>query len=45
MAKKHALTHMIYAVLVMTIIMVIIRCNQDFVASIFTKDQQDVIYI
>ena len=36
MAKVHAVTHIIYAVLVMTLIAVIVKVNEDFVSSIFT---------
>ncbi len=45
MAKKHAITHLIYAVLIMTIIMVIIKANENFVSSIFTQDEEDIYYI
>ena len=45
MAKKHAWTHMVFATLVMTIIMIFMRIFEDFVAEIFTSDPQDVAYI
>ena len=45
MAKKHALSHIVYAVLVMSIIMLILRANEDLVAGIFTNDEKDMKYI
>ena len=39
MAKKHSVTHLAYAVAVMTLIMIIIKINEDAVASIFTQDE------
>lgn len=45
MAKKHAWTHMGFAVLIMSIIMVFIRVYDDAVARIFTSDPEDILYI
>ena len=45
LAKKHAITHVIYATFLMTIIMVIIKLNEDFVAGLFTDHPEDIKYI
>jgi len=45
MAKRHAVTHVVFAVLAMTGIMVAIRLNQTSVARLFTDDDEDVKYI
>ena len=45
MAKKHAISHVTYAVLVVAIIVVAIKFNEDAVAGIFTSDPKDIVYI
>lgn len=45
LAKKHAITHVIYATFLMTIIMVTIKLNEDFVAGLFTDHPEDIKYI
>ena len=45
MAKKHGVTHVLYAVIIMTLIMIAIMCNEDFVAGLFTDDETDIWYI
>ena len=45
MAKKHAITHLIYATTMMAIIMLILRTNQEVVAGLFTNDEEDMYYI
>ncbi len=44
-AKRHAYTHVIYALFIMSIIMVCISLNEDSVASLFTEDPPDIVYI
>ena len=41
MAKKQSITHMTFAVFLMTIIMVFITIYDDAVASLFTADPED----
>ena len=45
MAKKHAVTHMSFAVLIMSLIMVMITIFDDEVAGLFTSDPTDIHYI
>ena len=45
MAKKHAITHVSFAIFIMTIIMVCIKIFEQGVARIFTEDPEDVFYI
>mmetsp|Transcript_37541 Transcript_37541/g.49370 ORF Transcript_37541/g.49370 Transcript_37541/m.49370 type:complete len:158 (+) Transcript_37541:991-1464(+) len=45
LAKKHAITHVTFAVLIMTLIMVCIKVKDDAVASLFTEDPEDIYYI
>jgi len=45
MAKKHAVTHVSFAVLLMLIVLVLINLYDEEVASIFTDDLQDIMYI
>ena len=45
LAKKHAITHVLFAVLLTTIIMIAIKLNEDTVAGLFTSDAQDIVYI
>jgi len=45
LAKKHAITHIIYCELLMTIIMVLIKFNEDAVAGLFTDHPEDIAYI
>ena len=45
MAKKHASTHVAFAVLVMFVIMICIMFNKDTVAGLFTSDEDDIYYI
>ena len=44
-AQRHALTHVIYALFLMVVIMLAIKLNEDWVASLFTDNPQDVFYI
>ena len=43
MAKKHAITHVSFAIFIMTIIMVCIKIFEQGVARIFTEDPEDVL--
>ena len=45
LAKKHAIMHVVYAVAIMTLIMIIIKFNEDWVAGLFTDHPMDVHYI
>ena len=45
MAKKHALSHVTYSLVVMFVIMLVIMLNKDFVSRIFTSDPEDINYI
>jgi len=45
LAKRHAVTHHVFAVVVMSAILVIIRANEDSVARVFTSDETDIRYI
>ena len=45
MAKKHAISHVTYAVIVVAVIMLTIKFNEKAVASIFTSDPKDTFYI
>ena len=45
MAKKHALSHVSYSLVIMFIIMLIIMLNKDAVSRIFTADPEDIFYI
>ena len=42
MAKKHALSHVTYSLVVMFVIMLVIMLNKDFVSRIFTSDPEDI---
>lgn len=44
-AKKHAITSVLFSVIVMTVIMVCIKIKEDAVASLFTQDPTDIMYI
>ena len=45
MAKKHAISHVTYAVFVVAFIVLAIKFNEDAVAGIFTSDPKDIFYI
>lgn len=45
MARIHALTHQLFSLLLMSMITVVMSVNEDFVASLFTKDALDIKYI
>ena len=45
LAKKHAISHIIFAVSVMVIIMVLLRIFGDSVSALFTEHEQDQAYI
>lgn len=44
-AKCHAVAHLVYAVFLMLIIMMTIKLNEDWVASLFTDHPDDIYYI
>ena len=45
MAKKHSVTHMSFAVIIMSLIMVVMTVYDDAVAGLFTSDPLDILYI
>ena len=45
MAKKHAISHVTYAIVVVAVITLTIKFNEDAVAGIFTSDPEDTVYI
>ena len=45
MAKKHAISHVTYAVFVVAFIVLAIKFNEGAVAGIFTSDPKDIFYI